>query len=448
MPAERRRRIGPHGGERGGTPYPTERRDREVALIVDGLFGIGLARPLDRAATPRWIDGPTQPAYRSWRSTFRAGSTPTPASRTARRSAPTATATFIALKPGLLTGDGVDHCGDDHVHRARPRRERHAPATAGHRLDWTALRRCAAGSALHVAPQRAQGNVRHARRSSAARRDGRRAAARRRAALHPAPARCWSASPRHDAPAVDWRQPELMLRSADAVLDRRRRARLGPGLGTGARARHLRRRAPRAGRSAGARRRRAQLVAADPALRAAVRARRAPTIADAASGRSGAPAGVTTSRHPGATGSAPRMTLARELDAARRAQRRGQRAGASRRHAGTSTPAASRRSRPPAPATCCAGIARRVARARHRRRRCAAPRRVPARRRGRRAGGAGHRAARPDRIRACRRRARRLLNDAARAAEPAAYDPRLGQQHRRAGRLARFERAMRLRRRP
>ena len=42
-------------------------------------------------------------------------------------------------KPGLLTGDGPDLCGDDH--RARPR-PRSAPAPApGRALDWAALRR-------------------------------------------------------------------------------------------------------------------------------------------------------------------------------------------------------------------------------------------------------------------------------------------------------------------
>ena len=77
-------------------------------LIVDGLFGIGLARALsaDYAAMVEWVE--RVGAHRFSRSTCRAGSTPRPGRAFAPAIRATATATFIALKPGLLTGDGVD----------------------------------------------------------------------------------------------------------------------------------------------------------------------------------------------------------------------------------------------------------------------------------------------------------------------------------------------------
>ncbi|MGA8032975.1 MAG: NAD(P)H-hydrate epimerase, partial [Casimicrobiaceae bacterium] len=85
------------------------------ALIVDGLFGIGLARPLSAP-------------YADWVAWANASGVPILAldvpsgldAATGVAHGPTivasATATFIALKPGLLTADGPDHCGDISVH--------------------------------------------------------------------------------------------------------------------------------------------------------------------------------------------------------------------------------------------------------------------------------------------------------------------------------------------
>ena len=75
---------------------------------------------------------------------------PTPASRRGPAIRASATATFIALKPGLLTGDGVDLCGDVSVHALGLDPEPIAPAP-GHRLDWTALAGDAAGRAARGA---------------------------------------------------------------------------------------------------------------------------------------------------------------------------------------------------------------------------------------------------------------------------------------------------------
>ncbi len=99
----------------GGRTVPDFPAQWHGSLIVDGLFGIGLARPLadpyaslvERANAsgapilaldvPSGLDGDTGVAQ-----------------GVAIRAA--ATATFIALKPGLLTGEGLDYCGDVSIH--------------------------------------------------------------------------------------------------------------------------------------------------------------------------------------------------------------------------------------------------------------------------------------------------------------------------------------------
>src|SRR5208282_6176740 len=104
-------------------------------LIIDGLFGIGLTRPVAGAAAqsitranasgvrilaldiPSGLNADTGVAYHP---TIRAH----------------ATATFIALKPGLLTADGPDHCGRIGVHTLGVDAAAGAP---GRRLDWRAL---------------------------------------------------------------------------------------------------------------------------------------------------------------------------------------------------------------------------------------------------------------------------------------------------------------------
>jgi hydroxyethylthiazole kinase-like uncharacterized protein yjeF len=93
----------------GGTcqsDYPAGK----FALIVDGLFGIGLTRPIEEP-------------YADWIRQGNASGSPILAldvpsglnAATGQTTGPvvkaTRTASFIALKPGLLTGDGPDHCG-------------------------------------------------------------------------------------------------------------------------------------------------------------------------------------------------------------------------------------------------------------------------------------------------------------------------------------------------
>lgn len=248
------------------------------SLIVDGLFGIGLGRALthefatlvDQANAsgapilaldvPSGLDADTGVA--------------TGAVIRAR-----ATATFIALKPGLLTGDGIDCCGDVSVHSLGLDPESIA-AAMGHRLDWSAL-----AAALPAALTRRARNVHKGTFGTLGIIGGAEGMVGApllagRAALHAGAGKVWIGFAATPYPALDWGQPELMSRRARDVLKGATDALVcGPGLGTRAVARVL---------IAQAIARPVPLVldadalntiAADAALASAVAARRSPTIA-------------------------------------------------------------------------------------------------------------------------------------------------------------------------
>ncbi len=89
-------------------------------LIVDGLFGIGLERPLsgryaELVATVN-ASGVSALALDIPSGLHSDSGRVLGCAVRARH-----TITFIALKPGLLTLDGPDHCGELHVTRPRPR---------------------------------------------------------------------------------------------------------------------------------------------------------------------------------------------------------------------------------------------------------------------------------------------------------------------------------------
>jgi len=97
------------------------------ALVADALFGIGLQRPLE-GRYAGWIDAlNAQPCPRL------AIDIPSGLDAdTGRRLGPcfnaSHTITFIALKPGLLTLDGPDHCGEVHLDTIDVDAEALAPA--------------------------------------------------------------------------------------------------------------------------------------------------------------------------------------------------------------------------------------------------------------------------------------------------------------------------------
>jgi len=84
--------------------------DKKFDLVVDGLFGIGLARPVegDFARLVDYVNAQTSPVLSLDVPSGLNSDTGQVLGRAVRA---THTITFIGLKPGLLTLDGPDHCG-------------------------------------------------------------------------------------------------------------------------------------------------------------------------------------------------------------------------------------------------------------------------------------------------------------------------------------------------
>jgi hydroxyethylthiazole kinase-like uncharacterized protein yjeF len=186
------------------------------ALIVDGLFGIGLARPLSEryAGQVDWANATGIPLLALDIPSGIDADTGVAHGRAIRAQA---TATFIALKPGLLTGDGVDHCGAVSLHALGLEAESEALAT-GRRLDWKSL-----AADLPAVLERSSRNVHKGTFGTLAilgGADGMVGAPLLggRAALHVGAGKVRIGFAAKQPPAIDWRQPELMLRGVDAVL--------------------------------------------------------------------------------------------------------------------------------------------------------------------------------------------------------------------------------------
>ena len=247
------------------------------ALIVDALFGIGLSRPLppEAASLVTWANAGGAPILALDIPTglhADTGIATAPAIRA------TATATFIALKPGLLTAEGPDFCGEITVHSLGIAADTAAPAT-GWALDWNTLsadlpevfaRRV---RAVHKGTFGTLGIVGGATGMAGA------PLLAGRAALRTGAGKVWVGCAAANPPAVDCGMPELMLRKAEDVLDASAGAYVvGCGLGTDARARDLVARALAKPVPIVLDADALTLLGADPALRAAARAREAATI--------------------------------------------------------------------------------------------------------------------------------------------------------------------------
>ena len=211
------------GGETRSAPPPT----LDWALVVDGLFGIGLQRDVDGdyAALIDYVNALDTPVLsldvpsgldadtgRVWGCAVQADHT----------------ITFIALKPGLLTLDGPDLCGALHVAELGLSG---AVASAKHGVT------IAGGVLTHVLPPRPRNSHKGTYGSvgivgGAHGMPGAILLAGR-AALKCGAGRVYAGLLAHDAPRVDPLQPELMLRPADGVLrlDHLSAVAIGPGLG-------------------------------------------------------------------------------------------------------------------------------------------------------------------------------------------------------------------------
>ena len=249
-------------------PSPTE----GWSLVVDGLFGIGLQRPLEgRLAT--WIGH-----LNSLDAPRLALDIPSGLEADSGRVLgcafdATHTITFIAHKPGLLTLDGPDHCGRIHLAPIGIDAEASLPANA-HEITPAIFSSCLArrrrnshkgsyGDVVVIGGDKGM--------TGAALLAG-------RAALHLGAGRVFVCLLAGEAMQVDPIQPELMLRSADEALCLGGIAVAGPGLGRSPQAHSLLaallESAPALLLDADA----LNLVAARPALAQSLRARQVPAI--------------------------------------------------------------------------------------------------------------------------------------------------------------------------
>ncbi len=200
---------------------------QDWALVIDGLFGIGLKRNIDgdHAALVEQVNALDAPVL--------ALDIPSGLDADTGRVLGCAvqadhTITFIALKPGLLTLDGPDHCGVIHV------------ADLGLSAEIDAAPHgvlIADGVLKHVLPPRPR-NSHKGTYGSAGIIGGAHGMVgavllAARAALRCGAGRVYAGLLASDAPLVDVLQPELMLRAADAVLrlDHLSALAIGPGLG-------------------------------------------------------------------------------------------------------------------------------------------------------------------------------------------------------------------------
>jgi hydroxyethylthiazole kinase-like uncharacterized protein yjeF len=211
----------------GGAVTPSLPASRQWGLVVDGIFGIGLERE---------VTGP----YAGWINAINDLGTPILAldvpsglhSDSGRVMGcavrATHTVTFIALKPGLLTLDGPDHCGEVHLRTLDLDAQSLRPANGfliGREVLAAALKPRRRNS--HKGDYGSVGVIGGDHGMVGA------ALLAGRAALKLGAGRVYVGLIARDAPLLDAEQPELMLRSADEVLKLKNLSCLavGPGIG-------------------------------------------------------------------------------------------------------------------------------------------------------------------------------------------------------------------------
>lgn len=258
----------------GGTTQAELPEQRQWALVVDGLFGIGLQRDISgrHASLIAGMNASGSPILAVDVPSGLESDTGRVLGCAVRA---THTITFLGLKPGLLTLDGLDHRGELHL--------------AGLGIDASALlapRGSITGREIIdvVLPRRelnthkgtygSVGIVGGARGMTGA------ALLAGRAALKLGAGRVYVGLLGDDAPAVDLVQVELMLRAASDIytLDAVNCIAIGPGLSQSAEARAVLARALDFNGPIVVDADALNLVASDERLRQAVRGRRAATL--------------------------------------------------------------------------------------------------------------------------------------------------------------------------
>jgi hydroxyethylthiazole kinase-like uncharacterized protein yjeF len=250
------------------TPAP------QLALVVDGLFGIGLQRPLD-GQYGQWVD-----YINALNAPVLALDVPSGLHSDSGRVLGSAvradhTMTFIALKPGLLTLDGPDHCGEIHVHDLELDVER-LVAAHGHTIGSEMLARCLPRRPAnsHKGTFGSAGIIGGAPGMAGA------ALLAARATLKLGAGRVYVGALDTAMMRVDTLQPELMLRDVDDVLGMQDLACLvlGPGLSRSDRAKECVARALQLAMPLVIDADALNLIGADTTLQDACRDRSAPTL--------------------------------------------------------------------------------------------------------------------------------------------------------------------------
>jgi hydroxyethylthiazole kinase-like uncharacterized protein yjeF len=211
----------------GGTEHEHIPPARRWDLVIDGLFGIGLKRELSG------VHAELADAINSLGTTVLSLDVPSGLDSDrggvlGRAVRATHTATFIALKPGLLTLDGPDHCGK--IPFVHARSGRRGAARSARRIGRRRGDGIGAARAPRQQPQRRLRQPRHHRGArgmiGAALLSG-------RAAINLGAGRVYVGLLDHASAGFDPLQPELMLRAADEVLklDHLNCLAVGPGLG-------------------------------------------------------------------------------------------------------------------------------------------------------------------------------------------------------------------------
>ncbi len=211
----------------GGASSPHMPPAQDWALIVDGLFGIGLQRAIDSPYAAlieqvNALDAPVLALDLPSGLDADTGRVPGCAIRADH------TLTFIALKPGLLTLDGPDHCG---VLHSADLGLADAVAAAPHGVLITA------GVLTHLLPPRPRNSHKGSYGSAGivggAHGMAGAALLAARAALKCGAGRVYAGLIADNVPFIDLLQPELMLQTADGVLrlDHLSALAMGPGLG-------------------------------------------------------------------------------------------------------------------------------------------------------------------------------------------------------------------------
>jgi len=294
----------------GGTT--TAELPKFAALIVDGLFGIGLrkspappyaelvewananAAPVLALDIPSGLDAEGGAAFQ-------------PAIRA------DATATFLALKPGLLTGDGVDLCGTISVHPLGIAIDETSDPPA-RRLDWEAL-----ATALPLALRRTERNVHKGTFGTLAIVGGAHGMVGApllagRAAMKVGAGKVRIGFIALERPTVDVAALELMLADANAVITEGDCLLIGPGLGTDAVALDFLERAIIVDKPLVIDADAINLIARHSDLRAIIRGRHAPTLATPHPAEAARVLGVDTAKVE-SDRIAAAMTLVGELNA-------------------------------------------------------------------------------------------------------------------------------------